>query len=228
LESSYGWGELAFGDRARNEPEEGEELPIKKTGETTATYTAPPAPELEPPSDEALCGAVALGDETAFDLLVERYRERTYRLAWSLLRNGEDARDASQEAFIRLYRTAGRFEGRSRFSTWFYRILVNLCLDHRRRARWWRRLMAGAPDDAEELPAADARPDPDREQLARRLWDAVDELSPQQRAVVVLQVQEELPTTEVAAILGCSEATVRVHMHRALTALRGTLGATKE
>ena len=75
-----------------------------------------------------------------FDVLVTRYQARAYRLAWALLRDAEDARDLSQEAFVRLYETAGRFRGESRFSTWFYRILVNLCLDHRRRGRGWRRL----------------------------------------------------------------------------------------
>ena len=84
-------------------------------------------------SDEALCQRVADRDEAAFDLLVERYRERAYRLAWSILRDAEDARDLSQEAFVRLYEAAASFRGRARFSTWFYRILVNLCLDHRRK-----------------------------------------------------------------------------------------------
>ena len=78
------------------------------------------------PADEALCERVARRDEAAFELLVSRYQERAYRLAWSILRNAEDARDVSQEAFIRLYETAGTFRGRSKFSTWFYRILVNL------------------------------------------------------------------------------------------------------
>src|SRR5208282_3455421 len=62
------------------------------------------------------------------------------RLAPSILGNEADARDVSQDAFIRLYESAGGFDGRSRFSTWFYRILVNLCIDHQRRNRWWRRL----------------------------------------------------------------------------------------
>ena len=186
------------------------------------------ADSSEPLSDEALCQAIARGDELAFDVLVERYRQRSYRLAWSILRDREDAKDASQEAFVRLYRTAGRFEGRSRFSTWFYRILVNLCLDHRRRSRWWRRVLGGG-DEAEiaHLPAGPEPVDePGREQVVTRLWEAVDRLSPRQRAAVILQVQEGLSTAEIATILKCSEATVRVHLHRALTALRGTIGTT--
>jgi RNA polymerase sigma-70 factor (ECF subfamily) len=178
-------------------------------------------------SDEALCARVAARDQTAFDELVERYQSRAYRLAWSLLRDAEDARDVSQEAFLRVYQSAERFRGDARFSTWFYRILVNLALDHRRRRRWWRRVVAQPRDDedvrfVERQPARD--PDPgeraSEEQEMSRLWKAVGRLSPQQRAAVVLSVQEQLSTTEIAVILACSEATVRVHLHRAVQALR--------
>lgn len=184
------------------------------------------------PTDEALCRRVGEGDEAAFDLLVARYQGRAYRLAWSLLRDADEARDLSQEAFLRLHRNAARFEGRARFSTWFYRILVNLCLDHRRRTRWWRRIMA--PVDAaeeSETPLVERQPAPlldpadtvERERTTTRLWQAVDRLSAQQRTAVVLQTQEGLSTAEVAAVMNCAEATVRVHLHRALTTLRKTL-----
>jgi len=198
-------------------------------GEPHEAGAGPPGHPWSLPSDEVLCRAAAGGDETAFDVLVERYRARAYRLAWSILRDREEAKDASQEAFLRLYRTAARFEGRARFSTWFYRILVNLCLDQRRRSGWWRRLFGGAEEaEVTQLPAPpDAGHDSDREQRVKQLWQAVDRLSPQQRAVVLLQVQEELPTVEIAAILKCSEATVRVHLHRALTALRQIVGTTR-
>jgi RNA polymerase sigma-70 factor (ECF subfamily) len=70
-------------------------------------------------SDEQLCRAIAEREPGAFDLLVERYQERAYRIAWSVLRDREDARDCSQEAFIRLHESAGSFAGQSKFSTWF-------------------------------------------------------------------------------------------------------------
>ncbi|MBI4638141.1 MAG: RNA polymerase sigma factor [Candidatus Rokubacteria bacterium] len=181
----------------------------------------------EPPdagglSDEALCRRAADRDETAFDLLVARYQQRAYRLAWSLLRDAEEARDLSQEAFVRLWETAGSFAGRSRFSTWFYRILVNLCLDHRRKRR------ADAPGplpDGEDTPAPGIDPVArlEREEAMRPLWPAVDRLAPRQRAALLLQL-EDLSTGEIAAVLKCSEATVRVHLHRALTTLRKAMG----
>jgi len=185
------------------------------------------------PSDEILCEQVAGGDEAAFDLLVERYQQRAFRLAWSIVRHTEDARDLTQEAFIRLWESAGSFRGRSRFSTWFYRLLVNLCLDHRRKHRWWHQAFRreerdddSAPSALEQQPAP--RVDPidalGHERARARVWDAAAALSPQQRAVLVLHVQEELTMGEVARVMGCAEATARVHLHRALTALRATLG----
>ncbi len=184
-------------------------------------------------SDETLCRRVAERDGAAFDMLVARYQGRAYRLAWSLLRDAEDARDVSQEAFLRVYRTAGGFRGDARFSTWFYRILVNLCLDHQRRGSWWRRLLVrddgtGDPERSvlERQPAPVADPDDTigRTQLMSTLWAAVDRLSPQQRAAILLHVQEELPTGQIATVLRCSEATVRVHLHRAISVLRKTVG----
>ncbi len=184
-------------------------------------------------SDEALCRGVANGEEAAFDLLVGRYQQRAYRLAWSILRDAEEARDLSQEAFIRLYQAARSFGGRARFSTWFYRILVNLCLDHRRKHRRWRgALVAAHPEDQSEASLVERQPAPfqdpvedlGKEQTMKALWAAVDQLSPQQRAALLLQIQEDLPTAEIATVLKCSEATVRVHLHRALTTLRKMMG----
>jgi RNA polymerase sigma-70 factor (ECF subfamily) len=187
-------------------------------------------------SDEALCQRVAERDEAAFDELVGRYQGRAYRLAWSILRDAEAARDVSQEAFIRLFQSAASFGGRSRFSTWFYRLLVNLCLDQRRKTRWWRQIFAGGDGagslgedsgetvlDRQPAPSVDPVEGLSRAREIDRLWEAVGTLSPQQRAVVTLQAQEELSTKEIAAILKCSEATVRVHLHRALITLRKTL-----
>ena len=182
------------------------------------------------PSDEALCERVARRDEAAFDLLVSRYQERAYRLAWSILRNSEDARDVSQEAFIRLFEAAGSFRGRSKFSTWFYRILVNLCLDHKRKHRWWK---LWARDDGDERgePLLERQPAPvtdpvdklSSERTMKNLGAAVDRLAPRQRAAVLLRVQEDMATYDIARVLKCSEATVRVHLHRALATLKKTM-----
>jgi RNA polymerase sigma-70 factor (ECF subfamily) len=186
-------------------------------------------------SDEQLCRAVANREPGAFDRLVERYQERAYRVAWSVLRDREEARDCSQEAFLRLHESASSFAGQSKFSTWFYRILVNCCLDHQRRRRGWRRLVgwadrradaAEAPDPVEQAaaPFTDPVEGLDTEQRMSRVWALVEELSPQQRAAVTLSCREGLATKDIAAVLNLSEATVRVHLHRALSTLRRRLG----
>jgi len=187
--------------------------------------------EQEAASDETLCRRIAARDDAAFDLLVARYQGRAYRLAWSLLRNAEDARDVSQDAFIRVWEAADRFRGDARFSTWFYRILVNRCLDHKRRGRWWTRLVARDDDPAADVSVVERQPAPGPEagdqvseaQTMARLWDAVQRLSPQQRAAVILHAQEQLSIAEIADVLRVAEPTVRVHLHRAVAALRKDL-----
>lgn len=191
---------------------------------------------MEQPTDEVLCRRVADREAGAFDLLVERYQERAYRIAWSIVRDREDAKDCAQEAFIRLHEAAGTFAGQSKFSTWFYRILVNCCLDNRRRGRGWRRLLVwrDAGDDEREDDPIERHPalveDPgervDEDRQLSRLWEAVDALSPRQRAVVLLQCREGLATKEIAEVLEMSEPTVRVHLHRAFATLRKRVGTT--
>jgi len=186
-------------------------------------------------TDEQLCRAVAERAPGAFDVLVERYQERAYRIAWSIVRDREEAKDCSQDAFLRLHEAAGSFAGQSKFSTWFYRIVVNCCLDRQRRHRGWRRLLgwrdrrddaADEPDPVERAPAPFEDPVEglDAERRMSRVWALVDELSPQQRAAVTLSCREGLATKEIAAVLSLSEATVRVHLHRALAMLRRRLG----
>lgn len=187
--------------------------------------------DREATSDETLCRRIAARDDTAFDVLVTRYQARAYRLAWSLLRDAEDARDASQEAFIRVWAAAERFRGDARFSTWFYRILVNVCLDHKRRGRWWTRLIARDSDRDSDESLVERQPaigpDPGdhatEAQTMTRLWKAVHQLSAQQRAAVILYAQEHLSTAEIADVLNVAEPTVRVHLHRAVAALRKEL-----
>jgi len=189
------------------------------------------------PSDEDLCRRIAQQDEGAYELLVERYQERAYRIAWSVVRDREDAKDCSQEAFIRLHESAGSFAGQAKFSTWFYRILVNCCLDHQRKSRGWRRLVgwgggggrnderdAGDPVERLAAPFIDPTDAMVTDHRRSQLWEAVEELSPQQRAAVLLQCREELSTKEIAVVLQLSEATVRVHLHRAYSALKRRVG----
>ena len=187
-----------------------------------------PVVDTNEPSDEDLCRRVAERDEGAFDLLVGRYQERAYRIAWSVVRDREEAKDCSQEAFIRLHESAGSFAGQAKFSTWFYRILVNCCLDQARKRKSWRKLIGWGSQEEERTspvervaaPFVDPTDAMVTDSRTSQLWEAVEELSPQQRAAVMLQCREELSTKEIAAVLHLSEATVRVHLHRAYSALK--------
>jgi len=179
-------------------------------------------------SDEVLCRRVAERDDDAFELLVERHQGRAYRVAWSILGDADEAKDLSQEAFLRLFEKAASFDGRSRFTTWFHRLLVNLCLDRRRQRRGWIARMLRPSEGEDALEVLDAEPAPvedpgdaiDRKRTMSLVWKAAESLSAKQRAALVLQVEEDLSTAEIASVLGCTEATARVHLHRAVSALR--------
>jgi RNA polymerase sigma-70 factor (ECF subfamily) len=183
-------------------------------------------------TDEELCAMVARHDRQAFELLVQRHQTRAYRVAYSVLGNEADARDLSQDAFIRLFESAHKFDGRSRFSTWFYRVLVNLCIDHKRRGKWWNKglPLAGPGDDPDapgiDPPSGEEAPDAAviRHQYSGRLAQALKRLSPNQRTAVLLQVQEGLSSREIAQVLNCSENTARVHIFRGLAALKKLIG----
>jgi RNA polymerase sigma-70 factor (ECF subfamily) len=181
--------------------------------------------------DEELCRKVATRHSGAFDQLVERHQASAYRLARSILGNDADARDVSQEAFVRLYQSAHRFNAKSRFSTWFYRIIVNLCIDHQRRSKWWRRLLplaSGSEDSNDtgiEPPSDEPSPEVEvmRKETAVNLNNLLNKLSANQRIAVMLQVQEGLSSREIAAVLKCSESTARVHVYRGLMHLKQAL-----
>jgi len=181
--------------------------------------------------DEELCSRVAARDNSAFEVLVERYQARAYRLAYSMLGSEADARDVSQDAFVKLFESAAKFGGRSRFSTWFYRIVVNSCIDRKRRERWWSKIvpLRGSLPEADEpgVEPVSSEPGPEvevmRRQTATQLAAAFVQLSPNQRAAVLLQVQDGLSSREIAHVLNCSENTARVHIHRGLTALKKLL-----
>jgi RNA polymerase sigma-70 factor (ECF subfamily) len=193
-------------------------------------------------SDEELIAQFKEGDLTAFDLLVERYQQQAYRIAYQIVSHREDAKDLSQQAFLRIYEGVGAFRGASRFYTWFYRILVNLCLDHLRRRsllnRFFRFFPANDPDkeDSEESIHGEIQEKPDWGNPERCLVDkefrlalqkALAMLSPQQRAVFLFRNNHDLSIQEIGEILGTSEGTVKTHLFRAVRLLRKKLSDFK-
>ena len=192
-----------------------------------------PGPEL---SDEAMAARAAVGDQSAFEALVERYQARAYRLASRLVGVDGDTQDAVQEAFLQVFRKLGSFRGESRFSTWLFRIVTNAALMQRRRQsrRPTEPLEVYLPRfDAKGLHAATpaqlqvaARADEllDQQTLAQRAREGIERLPEAYRAAFVLRDLEELETAEVALVLGLEPAAVRQRVHRARLLLRGYLG----
>ena len=187
------------------------------------------------PSDEALAARAAAGDESAFELLVQRYHGRAYRLAYRLVGPEGDAQDALQEAFLQMFRGLPAFRGESRVSTWLFRIVTNAALmQRRRRSRRPAESLeaflprfdadgrhAAAPADL----AAAARAEEliDQGRLAEKVRAAIERLPETYRAAFVLRDLEELTTAEVGQVLGLDPAAVRQRVHRARLMLRGYL-----
>ncbi len=186
-------------------------------------------------SDTDAVRAVLDGDTDRYAELVDRYQGPTLRLAFSLLNNYDDARDVSQDAFVSAYQALGRFRGAARFSTWFYRIVVNKCHDALR-ARL-RRPQAvsgvGEPDpgangagwfmvDVED-PAAGPRDDVASRELAHELQRAIQDLSAHQRMVFMLHHMNGHSLEDVAGMMGCRVGTVKSHLFRAVESLRRRL-----
>ncbi len=177
---------------------------------------------LEAADDRALVEACLAGRREAFDRLVERHRRAVYQLCYRFVGNHEDASDLAQEVFLRAYRALSRFQGRSTFSTWLYRIGVNLCLD-RVSAR---RPPHEALETVREVGAIDAE-DPEetliRAEQAARVRAAIAQLPPKQRATLVLRVYRGLPHEEIARILGSSVGAAKANLFHALANLKKRL-----
>ena len=174
-----------------------------------------------PQSEADLIAAAQDGDREAFDALVRATYADTYTLAYRLTGNEEDARDVSQEAYLRAYRAIRRFRGDAQFSTWMYRITANCAATYLgRRSRHRHDVL----DDS--VPVADPRTDHDPQlradasDLRDRLARALDDLPPRLRAVVVLRDLYDLPHESIAAELGISESAAKVRLHRARNKLR--------
>ena len=181
--------------------------------------------------DAALVRQVQAGDVDAYAQLVARYQERAVRLAFSLVHHWEDARDLSQESFVKAYRRLGSFREEAAFSTWLYRIVVNTCRDfQRRRLRAWMSLERPADAEGEEAsffdaPSHDAPPDAqaaDRE-LGAALTRAIERLPSRQRTAFILKHLEGLSIEEVAGVLQCAPGTVKAHLFHATAKLQGHL-----
>lgn len=171
-------------------------------------------------SDEAaLVDRVRCGDTQAFEILVDRYSDQAFGVAYGFLGHVQDAEDLVQDGFIRALEQIDSLQPGSGFGAWFYRLLVNAAINRRRYLA--RREMSDLPADAAAAsdPAAAAEQSDLRRELARALHSLPEELE----TVVVLHDLEGFTHPEVARILGMPEGTSRSHLHRARRVLREKL-----
>jgi len=165
--------------------------------------------------------AVKRGDASAYDYLVSKYMKRVVSIAWGIVRNAHDAEDLAQEAFVKAYRTIGRFKTGQPFGPWIYRIVTNLALDvvkHRKRFRHeeLRDVEPAARRDDADLAARSG-------ELAVRIDAAIESLPEMQRVVARLYLVEEFGHAEIAEMTGLSEGTVRSHLSLASGKLKERL-----
>lgn len=183
------------------------------------------------PSHDDLVARARTGDRTAFDALVNESYALVYSTALRLTGDPEVAADATQDAYVRAYNSLPSFRGQSAFTTWLYRIAVNVCLDHlRRRSRQPRSLDTAvtSPDDTAPLPLPAATQTPqqetERRERQRLVQEALLRLSDEHRTVLVLFDLTGLTYEEIAQVTGVPLGTVKSRLNRARLALRDELG----
>lgn len=180
-------------------------------------------------TDEELVAKSIGGDTDSFNQLVLRWERPIYALAYRVIGREEEARDVVQETFLRAFRSLRGFKGQAKFSSWLYRIALNLCRDWVRRER--RAPFAPTPEGVDVVELAgetESRDRPDelatRRDLSRAVAKAMASLTDEQRTAVILKEYQGLTFQEIADLQGCPLSTVKTRLYQGLTMLRRELG----
>lgn len=192
---------------------------------------ASPDRRQEADADWAFVHRVQLGEVSAFDYLILKYRERVYGVIYNMTSNREDAADLTQDAFIKAFQSIHRFQGQASFFTWLYRIAVNATLSHLRRSRLRTFFSFDKINEADVSAALLAqltdKVGADRvlyiKELQEKLNEALQKLSIKHRTVVTLFEIDGLSHEEIAEVMECSVGTVRSRLHYAKQLLQAEL-----
>lgn len=183
----------------------------------------PGPPDSANSIDAGVIRACQLGDREAFRLLFEAYRDRVFSIACYSLSDETAADDITQQIFVKLFTRIGQFRGDSEFTTWLYRLVINSCLDERRRQRRFLPVTEFAPmNNAIHRKPPETRYE--RREIAGSVREAIGGLKPKMRLPILLKYIEGLTYEEIAAVLGCSKGTVASRLNRAHKALAKKLG----
>jgi RNA polymerase sigma-70 factor (ECF subfamily) len=179
-------------------------------------------------TDEELVARALDGDKNSFSELILRWERPIYALAYRQIGREEDARDVCQETFLRAYRALNGFRGQAKFSSWLYRIALNLCRDWLRRER--RTPVVQPPEDVDLMDLAAAREPSEtiedrveRADLSRAVERAMELLPEEQRTAIILKEYHGLTFQEIADLVGCPLSTVKTRLYQGLTVLRREL-----
>ena len=179
-------------------------------------------------TDEELVARSMGGDLDSFNQLVLRWERPIYALAYRVIGREEDARDVAQEAFLRAFRALSGFKGQAKFSSWLYRITLNLCRDWIRRER--RTPLAQAPEGvdlielaSESAPSESIEDLISRKELGRAVAKALSTLPDEQRTAIILKEYHGLTFQEIADLLDCPLSTVKTRLYQGLSVVRKQL-----
>ena len=185
-------------------------------------------------TDQEMIALCRNGDREAFNALVLKYQKQVFNIAYGMLSDYEDASDAAQDVFIKVYRSIASFRGQSSFSTWLYRICSNVCNDMLRK-RQRRGISISLDNDEEDNPAShlpSEEPTPaerlEESERSRAVREAINGLRKEYREIIVFSDMEHLSYEEIAKILRCPVGTVKSRLNRARNALRKKLSEKRE
>lgn len=185
-------------------------------------------------SDNELIVQAQRGSTSAFEQLVYRYDRQVLSMAARFTGGNEDAKDVYQEVFLRVYRALPRFEFRSQFSTWLYRIVKNVCLTHQQQVRKEPQVSLDQPfdsmDGSQPLTLLDTIPDKAAtdqgaldSEISEHVQAAMNDLSPKQKMVFVMRHFEGYKLKEIASVMNCTEGTVKKYLFTATERMRKNL-----
>ena len=178
-------------------------------------------------SDNDLIIEARNGNNTAFSNLFYRYDKKVFSIAAQYFQSSDDAKDVYQEVFIRVYKGLKKFEFRSEFSTWLFRVTTNVCLTHKAQYKKFQNVSI-SPDEHDESPKMELKSseenEPDNQLISTetkgKIQSAVDSLAPKQRMAFMLKHIHNYKIREIAKMMKCSEGTVKKYLFIATDKLR--------